>query len=240
MSLNLEELKRRAWEYVEIEADTTVLSVEFVESFRLIGKDDAALLVKTSDPDEPEWWVIGGDTPISLYAKSKFISADEAFSFHTGLMLRLMDRDYVETDEEPETIGYDAFISHASEDKDEIVRPLAGMLKEYGFRVWYAEFSLEVGDSLRKSIDSGLVNSRYGIVILSPDFLQKKWTEYELNSLVAKEIDGEKVILPIWHGIKKADLMDYSPMLADKYALSTSNEPLDSIAKKLCKTLAKG
>lgn len=94
MALDLEELKRRAWEYVEIEADTTVLSVEFVESFRLIGKDDAALLVKTSDPDDPEWWVIGGDTPINLYAKSKFKTADEAFSFHTGLMIRLVDRDY--------------------------------------------------------------------------------------------------------------------------------------------------
>jgi len=239
MGLDVKELKRRAWEYVEIEANTTVLSVEFVESYRLIGKDDAAFLVKTVDKDDPEWWVIGGDSPINLYSKNKFNSADEAFSFHTGLMIRLMDRDYVESETEPDDIGYDAFISHASEDKYEIVRPLAGILKEYGFRVWYDEFNLEVGDSLRKSIDSGLVNSRYGIVIISPDFLRKNWTEYELNSLVAKEIDGEKVILPIWHRVTKKDVMSYSPMLADKYALNTSNEPLDLIAKKLCKTLVR-
>ena len=237
MPLDIEELKDRAWEYVESEAHTTVLGIEFVETFRLLGTDDAAFLVRTSDPEEPEWWVVGGDTAINLYAKSKFATADEAFSFHTGLMIRIMNRDYVESDEEPEDIGYDAFISHASEDKDEIVRPLAGMLKEYGFRIWYDEFALEVGDSLRKSIDRGLVNSRYGIVVLSQAFFRKNWTKYELNSLVAKEVDGKKVILPLWHGVSREDIMTHSPMLADKVAINTADEPLDEIAKKLCRVL---
>ena len=89
MGLDIEELKKHAWEYVEVEGHTKVLSVEFVESFRLIGRDDAILLVKASDEEDPEWWVVGGDRPINLYAKSKFPTADEAFSFHTGLMLRL-------------------------------------------------------------------------------------------------------------------------------------------------------
>jgi len=237
--MDIEELKERAWSYVELQADTKVISVEFVESFRLMGRDDSVLLVKTTDPEFPEWWVVGGDTPINLYDKEKFNSPDEAFSFHTGIMMRMMDQDYVESDEPPEEIGYDAFISHASEDKDDFVRPLAGMLKEYGFRVWYDEFELEIGDSLRESIDKGLVNSRYGIVILSPKFLDKNWTKYELNSLVAKEIEGEKVILPIWHNVTKADVMNYSPMLADKLALSSEDMALDKIAKKICRTLAK-
>lgn len=237
--MDIEELKERAWSYVEAQARTKVTSVEFVESFRLLGKDDAALIVKTTDSKFPEWWVIGGDTPINLYDKSKFKTADEAFSFHTGIMMRLMDRNYVESDEEPEEIGYDAFISHASEDKDNFVRPLAGILKEYGFRVWYDEFELEIGDSLRESIDKGLVNSNYGIVVLSPKFLDKNWTKYELNSLVAKEVEGKKVILPIWHNVSKQDILNYSPMLADKLALSTDSMAIDEIAKKLCKALAK-
>jgi len=237
--MDIEELKERAWSYVETQARTKVTSIEFVESFRLLGKDDAALIVKTTDSKFPEWWVIGGDTPINLYDKSKFKTADEAFSFHTGIMMRLMDRNYVESDEEPEKIGYDAFISHASEDKDNFVRPLAGILKEYGFRVWYDEFELEIGDSLRESIDKGLVNSNYGIVVLSPKFLDKNRTKYELNSLVAKEVEGKKVILPIWHNVSKQDILNYSPMLADKLALSTDSMAVDEIAKKLCKTLAK-
>lgn len=237
--MDIEELNKRAWDYVQRQADTTVTSVEFVESFRLLGRDDAVISVVTTDKETPEWWVVGGDTPINLYDKSKFNSPDEAFSFHTGIMMRMMDRDYVESDEPPEEIGYDAFISHASEDKDDFVRPLAGILKEYGFRIWYDEFELEIGDSLRESIDKGLVTSRYGIVVLSPKFLDKNWTKYELNSLVAREIEGKKVILPIWHNVTRQQVMQYSPMLADKLALSSENMAINEIAKKVCRALAK-
>ncbi|WP_421190576.1 toll/interleukin-1 receptor domain-containing protein [Aeromonas sanarellii] len=237
--MDIEELKKRAWDYVQRQADTTVTSVEFVKSFRLLGRDDAVISVVTTDKETPEWWVVGGDTPINLYDKSKFNSPDEAFSFHTGIMMRMMDRDYVESDEPPEEIGYDAFISHASEDKDDFVRPLAGILKEYGFRIWYDEFELEIGDSLRESIDKGLVTSRYGIVVLSPKFLDKNWTKYELNSLVAREIEGKKVILPIWHNVTRQQVMQYSPMLADKLALSSENMAINEIAKKVCRALAK-
>ncbi len=117
---------------------------------------------------------------------------------------------------------YDFFISHASEDKDDIVRSLADSLKENGFEVWYDEFELKIGDSLRKKIDSGLINSRFGIVIISPSFVKKNWTEYELNGMVAREMNGHKVILPIWHKISKDEVLKFSPTLADKMALNTS------------------
>lgn len=117
---------------------------------------------------------------------------------------------------------FDFFISHASEDKDEIVRDLADALKQNGFEVWYDEFELKIGDSLRKKIDSGLINSRFGIVIISPSFVKKNWTEYELNGMVAREMNGHKVILPIWHKISKDEVLKFSPTLADKMALNTS------------------
>ena len=79
---------------------------------------------------------------------------------------------------------YDAFISHASEDKEELVRPLADALVERGLKVWYDEFNLTVGDSLRRSIDKGLAKSRFGIVVLSSSFFAKNWTQYELDGLV--------------------------------------------------------
>ena len=74
----------------------------------------------------------------------------------------------IENTEVTENKQYDFFISHASEDKDDIVRSLADSLKESGFEVWYDEFELKIGDSLRKKIDAGLTNSRFGIVIISP------------------------------------------------------------------------
>ena len=94
---------------------------------------------------------------------------------------------------------WDAFISHAYEDKDDFVRPLAQALAQLGVNAWYDEFTLEVGDSLSRSIDKGLAGSRYGIVVISPSFIQKKWPERELRGLVAREIEEEqKVILPVW------------------------------------------
>jgi len=237
MALNIGELVRRAKDYVELEANTKVRDVTFAEKFRLFGREDIVLSVSTTDKEEPDWWVVGGSTPMNLYAKSHFRTADEAFSMHTGLMLRLSADDFEQSDVAPDDIGYDAFICHASEDKKSIVRPLAAALDELRFRVWYDEFELKVGDSLRQSIDKGLVNSRYGIVILSKAFFAKDWPQYELNGLTAREIDGEKVILPVWHGVTKADILEYSPPLADKVAVVTKGMKITEVAKALSAAL---
>lgn len=118
---------------------------------------------------------------------------------------------------------YDLFISHASEDKKALVQPLAESLRDFGVKVWYDDFTLSLGDSLSRSIDKGLASSSYGLVIISPDFLRKDWPEYELRGLVAREIGGKKVILPIWYGISRQDLLSYSPTLADKLAIVSSD-----------------
>lgn len=133
---------------------------------------------------------------------------------------------------------YDFFISHASEDKGEIAEPLALALIERGVNVWYDKFSLSVGDSLRKSIDLGLANSKYGIVILTPVYFKKFWTEKELNGLFAKWANSEeKTILPIWHNISKDTVASFSPMLADILALKTADFTINEIADQLCKLI---
>lgn len=68
---------------------------------------------------------------------------------------------------------WDVFISHASEDKELFVKPLAEILCGFGLKVWYDEMELKIGDSLSQSINKGLVNSNYGVVVLSPDFYLK-------------------------------------------------------------------
>ena len=128
---------------------------------------------------------------------------------------------------------YHAFISHASEDKDELVRPLAQALIGAGFKIWYDEMSLKLGDSLRRSIDQGLARSRFGIVILSPSFFAKNWPQYELDGLVAREMSGGKVILPLWHRVTKDEVLRYSPSLADKLALNTSMFTIAQMAEEI-------
>ena len=128
---------------------------------------------------------------------------------------------------------YDVFISHASEDKDEVVRPLALALKSEGLKVWYDEFEMKIGDSLRRKIDKGLANSRFGIVVLSKDFIRKGWTNYELDGIITKSVSDEQVMLPIWHNLTKKEVIDYSPSLADKLARNTSSFTVEEIATEI-------
>jgi hypothetical protein len=121
------------------------------------------------------------------------------------------------------------FISHASEDKVGFVRPLAHALKKRGLRVWYDEFSLKLGDSLRRSIDGGLVECTAGVVVLSHAFFSKEWPQRELDALYSSEVAGRTRILPIWHEVDASFVGSISPLLADRYAISSS-QGVDEVA----------
>lgn len=128
---------------------------------------------------------------------------------------------------------HDVFISHASEDKDSFVRELAEALRANHLDVWYDEFSLQIGDSLREAIDRGLAQSHYAIVVLSPHFFAKRWPQRELNGLVAREMDGDdNIILPIWHNIDRAQIIEHSPPLADVLGV-TSAMGMDALVQQL-------
>jgi len=136
-----------------------------------------------------------------------------------------------------EEAAHDIFISHASEDKDEIVRSLANALADCGLDVWYDDFSLRIGDSLRQKIDRGLANSRVGLVVLSPAFISKGWTNYELDGIVTRSVSGEQILLPIWHNLTKQQVVDFSPSLADKVARSTATHTVDEIAQEIAELI---
>jgi hypothetical protein len=127
---------------------------------------------------------------------------------------------------------WDVFISHASEDKDAIATPLAEALRANGLRVWYDDFSLRLGDSLRQSIDRGLARSRFGVVILSAYFFEKHWPQQELNGLATREVNGAKVILPVWHGVGFTEVRNYSVTLADRLAVQTK-DGLANVVQKI-------
>jgi hypothetical protein len=128
---------------------------------------------------------------------------------------------------------FDVFIRHASEDKDTVVRPLAQQLRSRGLQVWYDEFELKIGDSLRRKIDTGIARSRFGIVVLSPEFFAKGWPQYELDGLVTMAVSGSQVLLPLWHGVSKDQVVRQSPSLADKVALRTADYTITEIASEI-------
>lgn len=142
---------------------------------------------------------------------------------------RLLSRDHGNSE-------FDAFISHASEDKVEFVRPLADRLTESGIRIWYDEHELQVGDNLREAIERGLAHSAYGIVIFSHQFFAKRWPKRELDGLLTMEKNERKVILPVRFKLTQDEMEKYAPMLADRIA-ARSEDGMDAVVQRLMKVI---
>lgn len=135
---------------------------------------------------------------------------------------------------------FDVFVSHASEDKSTFVDEFVEELENQGLSVWYDTKKIKWGDSLRGRIDEGLSKSRFGVVILSPNYIneEKYWTKTELNALFQVESINGKTILPIWHNLTKKQLMAYSPIIADRKAMNTASMTPEEIAIQLKELLA--
>lgn len=129
---------------------------------------------------------------------------------------------------------YDVFLSHASEDKDEIARPLLEALEQLGLTVWFDELKIKVGQSIRQEIETGISGAKFGVVVLSPSFFAKQWTQAELDALFDKKITtGQNLILPIWHRVTKDEVASHSPLLAGLLALNTSMMTVEDIASAI-------
>jgi hypothetical protein len=131
-----------------------------------------------------------------------------------------------------------AFISHDSRDKDEIARPLAVELAKRMCPVWYDEFSLKLGDSLRESIEKGLKECKKCILVLSKHFLTNRgWTNTEFNAVFTRELlEGKNIVLPIWCGIDKAELYEYSPTLLNRLG-SKWERGLEEVVREILRVL---
>jgi hypothetical protein len=122
------------------------------------------------------------------------------------------------------TKEWDIFISHASEDKP-YVRVATDSLEESGFSVFIDERDLIIGRSLRGQIDHALINSRFGVLFLSPSFMAKRWPREEFDALFTLEEEGQTKILPIMLNTDVEAVKLFSPILATRLALPASANP---------------
>ena len=163
--------------------------------------------------------------------------ADQAARrFNTPLDLEA--RPLVAAVEAYEPVAYDVFLSHASEDKDEIARPLADALTARGVTVWFDELNIRVGQSIRREIERGIREARFGLVIVSEHFMAKQWTQAELDALWGKKLAAkDDSLLPVWHKVTYDEVQQGLPLLAGLHALNTSTMSIDRIADLLAKTI---
>lgn len=132
-----------------------------------------------------------------------------------------------------------AFISHDSRDKDEIARPIAVGLARLMCPVWFDEFSLKVGDRLRESIELGLREASKCILVVTPHFIGNRgWTREEFNAIFTRElVDRADLILPVWHGVTREQVFEYSPVLANRLAVNW-NIGADETVRRLSRSIA--
>jgi hypothetical protein len=128
-----------------------------------------------------------------------------------------------------------AFISHDTRDKDSVARPIAITLQKMLCPVWYDEFSLKVGDSLRESVEKGLKECKKCILVLSPQFLSNNgWTKREFNSIFTREIlENSRLVLPVWLGVTKEQVYNYSPSLLDVKAVIWEESKQEDVCRQL-------
>lgn len=135
---------------------------------------------------------------------------------------------------------HDVFISYAPEDRLDAARPLAYALRQKGLNVWYDEFELEFDDSLLIKIDKGFVDSRLGVVIVSREFIKRRWTDQQLAAILTSPVSGEQILLPIWHNISQKEVIDYSLVFADKVSRSTALDTIENIANEIAGFILNG
>lgn len=128
---------------------------------------------------------------------------------------------------------YDFFISHAWKDKEDFVNGLVSAAKEAGLDVWDDQSAIAWGDSIRQKIDDGLRRSFFGVVVLSPNFFERPWTQYELDGIVQRDLSGAGRLLPIWHRLTQDDVAAKAPSLAGRLALPTSTYSTAQIVDEL-------
>jgi hypothetical protein len=116
----------------------------------------------------------------------------------------------------------DTFISYATEDEAS-AREIAEKLISHGFSVWYAPLELRIGDSLLAKINEGLKRAKTGLLLITPDYMQKKWTTYELNILFRQHVENDKRIFPIWHNVEKSEVESWHPGISGIIAAKTTN-----------------
>lgn len=135
---------------------------------------------------------------------------------------------------------FDVFISHANNDKPIIVEDLYTSLKLLGIRIFYDKESLEWGDNWKKRILEGTSKAEFAIIVISENFFDREWTEIELREFLNRQNkNGQKLILPILHGITPNDLRQRYPSVADIQAISSADYTCDQIALLFAKQFIK-
>jgi len=111
----------------------------------------------------------------------------------------------------------DVFISYGHADAD-WVRSLAENLHNSDLQVFYDEWDIGSGDVLVHKLDEGILNSRSGILIVSPASLSRPWVQAEYAAMMTRAVEGKQRLIPVL--LKDAEM---PPLLASRVWIDFRN-----------------
>lgn len=92
---------------------------------------------------------------------------------------------------------HDVFISYARPDQSFSQR-LAELLSSQGFSVYYDIADIAVGNALVDSLQNAILNSRYVLIVMSPDYFNSLWSKKELELALNQEIETNTIkVIPL-------------------------------------------
>lgn len=137
----------------------------------------------------------------------------------------------------PRAESYDLFLCHAWDDRRETATELHDLLETEDVSVWFSERDIVLGQPFMREIDKGLAKTRIGLVLITPAFLRRiesgGVSEKELSELLARDL-----LIPVAHGVTYDEIRAISPLLGSRNGLSTDEDSLEVIAKKIAELVA--
>jgi hypothetical protein len=129
------------------------------------------------------------------------------------------------------------FVSYAGEDRP-MVKELVKSLTSQDQTVWWDKGQIKLGDRLTAKIEEGLRLSRYGLVIVSPHFVAKRWPEAEIRAFAHRAINtGQKVILPVLYDLTHEQFAATYPLLADIVSTTFTGD-YDTLVNEIVEAVA--
>ena len=137
----------------------------------------------------------------------------------------------------PRAESYDLFLCHAWDDRRETATELHDLLEAQDVSVWFSEKDIILGQPFMREIDKGLAKTRIGLVLITPAFLKRiesgGVSEKELSELLARDL-----LIPVAHGVTYDEIRAVSPLLGSRNGLSTDEDSMEDIAKKIAELVA--
>ncbi|HSG38310.1 MAG TPA: TIR domain-containing protein, partial [Thermoanaerobaculia bacterium] len=137
------------------------------------------------------------------------------------------------------TERYDVFLSYARADAGQ-VRRLAENLHNAGLDVFFDEWEIGPGDVLVHRLDHGLLNSRNGVLCVTPTSLSRPWVLEEYAAMVTRAVDRKLRLIPVlltdaelppllasrvWIDLRTADGPEYERRVRDLVAALKGERP---------------